>query len=103
MEETKITKRKGGQLTEDGSWLVLTESKIVEESGEVKGWVHNPCGGQIMNFVDYRPIWDGPFPCSGSGQVHCENTPYCPNCEEKPTPQGPIDLRKAIWGNIGGD
>ena len=98
--ELAITKRPGGQLAEDGNWLVLTESIIFEEGGEVKGWIHNPCGEMVMNFIDYRPIWDGPFLCSGSGRVRRESVPYCPKLEEKPVGQGPIDLRVAIWGDL---
>lgn len=101
MNDIIVQKRKGGQLDKDGNWLVLTESTLVQEEGEVKGWRHNTCGETVMDFIDYRPIWDGPFPCSGSGRVHRDHIPYCPKCEEKPVSQGPIDLRRAIWGDIG--
>jgi len=101
-KDEKAQKRKGGQLTEDANWLVLMESTMVQEEGELKGYIHNPCGEVVLAFIDYRPIWDGPFPCSGSGRVKREVIPYCPKCEEEPKPQGPIDLREALWGKIGG-
>lgn len=97
----QIEKTKGGQITEDGKWLVLTESTPIVKHGELKGYKHNQCGETVMAFIDHRPIWDGPFPCSGSGQVRRETVPYCPKCEEKPATLGPIDLRHALWGNIG--
>lgn len=97
---SQITRRKGGGFTKDGKWLVLTESEAIIEGSELKGYKHS-CGETVMDFIDYRPIWDGPFPCSGSGKVHREHVPYCPKCEEKPDSTGPIDLRKAIWGNLG--
>jgi len=30
-----------------------------------------------------HPVWDGPFPMSGSGKCEYEEIPYCPECEEK--------------------
>jgi hypothetical protein len=35
-----------------------------------------------------HPIWDGPFPMSGSGRCLYVNVPYCPNCEQKPDSRG---------------
>lgn len=101
-EGTALMKRQGGQLDKDGNWLVLTESKMLtEKDGGLKGWVHS-CGETVMAAVIAHPIWDGPFPMSGSGRCQNENVPYCPKCEEKPDFHGaPIDLRHAIWGNIG--
>ena len=93
---TQITKRKGGQITEDNKWLVLIESSWDEEK---RAWIHS-CGEIVMTFTDYRPIWDGPFPCSGSGRVHRDVVPYCPKCEEKPESLGPIDLREQLWGHL---
>lgn len=71
-------KRTGGQKR-DGKWLVLTES-VEQEDG---GYIHE-CGSEIMSATVARPIWDGPFPCSGSGRCQYQDTPYCPNCETKP-------------------
>ena len=47
-------------------------------------WICKTCGSTIAALVKYFPIWDGPFPCSGSGEVESQQLPYCPNCEEKP-------------------
>ena len=81
-------KRSGGQLTEDGTWLVLTES--VGEQG--KGYTHQ-CGETLMAARVAHPIWDGPFPMSGSGRCEYETAPYCPKCEEKPDFHGaPIEI-----------
>lgn len=100
-EETALVKRQGGQLTEDGEWLVLTESEMLtEEGGGLKGWKHS-CGETVMVARVHRPVWDGPFKGSGSGQVRVELVPYCPKCEVEPNWSGPpIDLRVAIWGDI---
>ena len=46
------------------------------------------CGAQIMAAQIAHPIWDGPFPCSGSGRCYYEEVPYCPKCEEKPNFHG---------------
>jgi hypothetical protein len=52
------------------------------------GWECKTCGHAIMAAQVHHPIWDGPFPCSGSGRVHVEEVPYCPTCEEKPSSSG---------------
>lgn len=84
-------KRRGGQITEKGGekiWLVLSEST----GKEGKGFVHQ-CGKVIMEATVYHPIWDGPFKCSGGGEVQTESVPYCPDCETKPNTRGtPIDV-----------
>lgn len=52
------------------------------------------CGAGIMAIDVAHPIHDGPFALSGSGRVHRETVPYCPTCEEKPSPHGsPISVR----------
>lgn len=80
-------RRQGGQI-KDGKWLVLTEST----GEEGKGYKHK-CGETIMAAQVAHPIWDGPFPMSGSGQCHYETVPYCPKCETKPSFHGaPIDV-----------
>lgn len=48
------------------------------------GWICKTCGSTIMASIKYAPIWDGPFPCSGSGEVESYQLPYCPKCEVKP-------------------
>ncbi len=72
------TKRQGGQVKE-GKWLVLTKSK--GKSG--KGFVHS-CGTEIQGKLVAHSIHDGPFALSGSGRVHNEMTPFCPECETEP-------------------
>ena len=65
-------------------------------------WRCKTCSGTIMAVTVLHPIWDGPFPCSGSGRVQRGEDsqtkpnsggvfsilPYCPLCEEKPSSQG---------------
>ncbi len=46
------------------------------------------CGGGIIGARVAHPIWDGPFPCSGSGRCHYERVPYCPKCEKEPSFDG---------------
>ena len=77
-----MDKRKGGQVEND-IWLVLSES----EGKEGVGFVHS-CGQEIIAITRAHPIWDGPFPCSGSGRCHYEQVPYCPECEEEPSSSG---------------
>ena len=82
-----MTKRQAGQI-KDGKWLVLTESTGKEGTG-----YKHKCGTGIMGASVAHPIWDGPFACSGSGQVHTETVPFCPKCEIKPGFHGaPIDV-----------
>ena len=86
-------KRQGGQTTTRPSdsekiWLVLAES----EGKDGVGFKHK-CGTEIMGARVAHPIWDGPFPMSGSGRCHYETVPYCPNCETEPNFHGsPIDV-----------
>lgn len=46
------------------------------------------CGGDVMAKTVAHPIWDGPFPCSGSGRCEYEQVRYCPNCEKEPNFHG---------------
>jgi len=46
------------------------------------------CGSVILGAKVAHPIWDGPFPMSGSGKCFYEEVPYCPKCEEKPSFHG---------------
>lgn len=39
-------------------------------------------GSLILGRIVTVPVWDGPFPCSGSGMVESYQTPYCPKCEQ---------------------
>lgn len=47
-------------------------------------WLCKTCGSEIKAVIRYAPVWDGPFPCSGSGEVETHQEPYCPTCEVKP-------------------
>jgi hypothetical protein len=52
------------------------------------GYICINCGSEIETAEVIHPVWDGPFPCSGSGKTAKETVPYCPKCEEKPNPSG---------------
>jgi hypothetical protein len=53
-------------------------------------WRCAKCGSELLAARIAQPIWDGPFPCSGSGKCHYENAPYCPTCETKPSSHGSL-------------
>lgn len=101
MTKEKVEKRLGGQIVKNKAggdiWLVCSESTPIMEGDQLIGYKHS-CGEQLLGFIDYRPIWDGPFPMSGGGEVRREHTPYCPKCEDKPHSLGPIDIGGKIWG-----
>ncbi len=85
------TKRKSGQL-KDGKYLVLTES----EGKQGVGFTHS-CGTEIMGAKVAHPVWDGPFPMSGSGQVKYTTVPYCTKCETTPDFHGmPVEVGPKI-------
>ncbi len=46
------------------------------------------CNSEIQQTEVIHPIWDGPFPCSGSGETAKEFVPYCPKCEKEPSSSG---------------
>ncbi|MEA3329988.1 MAG: hypothetical protein U9Q06_04565 [Nanoarchaeota archaeon] len=46
------------------------------------------CGSEIQAGRVAHPIWDGPFPMSGSGKCHYKQVPYCPKCEKEPNFHG---------------
>ncbi len=75
-------KRQSGQI-KDGKWLVLVESA----GKEGVGFTHN-CGTKILGKEVAHPVWNSPFPCSGSGRCQYETVPYCPECEEEPNFHG---------------
>lgn len=52
------------------------------------GYECTSCGSEIIAGKVAHPIWDGPFPLSGSGKCHYEEVPYCPKCEKEPNPSG---------------
>ena len=51
--------------------------------------------GKVINAETVaHPIWDGPFPMSGSGRCQYESVPYCLRHEEKPNYNGePIKIK----------
>ena len=60
--------------------------KLVKEDDEGhQKYVCAECDSDIMAAKVAHPIWDGPFPMSGSGRCHNESVPYCPKCEEEYT------------------
>lgn len=57
------------------------------------------CGATIMAAQVAHPIWDGPFPMSGSGRCHYEEVPYCPKCEPEPNLHGSPITPKGSYHN----
>ncbi|MEK6885162.1 MAG: hypothetical protein AABY22_36360 [Nanoarchaeota archaeon] len=106
------------QFKKENPWLTFvpefTEdeegNKFMRRSGETKiyriteedeegnqKYVCNDCGSTILGAKIAHPIWDGPFPMSGSGKCHYEDVPYCPKCEQKPDYHGaPIEIGEKI-------
>ena len=58
---------------------------IPQEDGSYKCKV---CGSDILGKEVNHPIWDGPFPCSGSGKCSRSIEPYCPKCDQEPRSSG---------------
>jgi hypothetical protein len=61
---------------------VLEESTVQGEE-----WVHK-CGTVLLGARVHHTIRDGLFPLSGGGDVSIEIVPYCPECQEEPSPYG---------------
>ena len=87
-------KRQSGQIIDDKKkkghkiWLVLSES-----TGKEGVSFKHKCGTEIQGKRVTHSIWDGPFPCSGGGEVQVETVPFCPKCETEPNSRGaPIDV-----------
>jgi len=72
----------GNKFMRGGGRLVAY--KLVSEKGNKQTYECANCGSEILGARVAHPIWDGPFPMSGSGECHYEQVPYCPKCEEKP-------------------
>ena len=51
-------------------------------------WKCRKCNADILGKEVFRPVWDGIFACSGSGEVRKTVEPYCPNCETEPKTNG---------------
>jgi hypothetical protein len=61
-----------------------------EKNYEIKNgdYLCKSCGTEILGIEVIFPIWDGPFPMSGSGKTFRQSFPYCPHCESKPEIKG---------------
>lgn len=72
----------------------MADPKVLTESTErADGKFVHSCGTTLLGARVHHSIWDGPFPCSGSGRVEVEIVPYCPTCQEKPSEHGaPIEV-----------
>lgn len=57
--------------------------KLVTQDGNKETYAYNNCGGEIIAARVAHPVWDSALPAAGSGDVKCEQVPYCPNCEDK--------------------
>ena len=63
-------------------------------------WVHS-CGTTLLAAEVSHSIHDSLIPLAGSGRVHTEIVPFCPKCQEKPSPYGapiksdPVDTSEA--------
>lgn len=74
-------KRNSGQLDSKGNYLVINESDRQPDDG----WIHKPCGAEIMGANVAITIRHPMMPLAGSGEVRTHIVPYCPNCEKKAT------------------
>ncbi len=70
------------------------ENNFAYKKLENDGYVCTLDGSAIQGESVAHPIWDGPFPMSGSGRCQYESVPYCPKHEEKPNNDGqPIKIK----------
>ena len=61
---------------------------IKESEPQADGsWKHK-CGTTLMSVRVSHSVWDGLFPCSGTGEVRWETVPYCPSCQTRPSTYG---------------
>jgi len=72
------TKRKAGQLTKEGRYLVLTESSRGSRESRF-GYTHS-CGTTILD----KPVEDERLARTRNGKIIPISVPYCPKCEEEP-------------------
>ncbi|KKL78029.1 hypothetical protein LCGC14_2028950 [marine sediment metagenome] len=82
-------KRVSGQLKE-GDWLVLTESKHLDNHS----WLHT-CDKPICAKDVSRPVWDNNYTCAFCGDTLTwdawRTLPLCPNCGS-PRTSPPVDF-----------
>jgi hypothetical protein len=74
---------KGNEYMKGRNRSVAYKAKKVDKNGSTR-YECAECQRPIMDATIAHSIHDGPVPGSGSGRVHNEHVPYCPNCEEKP-------------------
>jgi hypothetical protein len=76
---------KGGMI-----WIRKTKNpeQLYVVLPKTQKWHCAKCGAAALSAQVAHPVWDGPFPCSGSGQCEYEDVPYCPTCETKPAFDG---------------
>jgi hypothetical protein len=65
------------------NYEVLEECEVQPD-----GSARHKCGTTLLVTPVYHPVWDGLFPCSGTGEVRVEQVPYCPSCQTKPGTYG---------------
>ncbi len=71
--------------------------KIIKIDEESFNNICNSCNSDVLAAKVAHPIWDGPFPMSGSGRCYYETIPYCPKCEKKPDfSSTPIEVGEKI-------
>ncbi len=91
------------KFARESSWAVFIPELAKDENGQEylrkrgsslvykangDGYLCASCNSEIQEANVAHPIWDGPFPMSGSGNVHIEPVPYCPKCEQRPKLNG---------------
>ncbi len=54
----------------------------------IENWNCLKCETPVLRIEVSHPLQDMIFPLSGSGRSHEEMAPYCPSCEERPSPCG---------------
>jgi hypothetical protein len=74
-------------IKEGIEYLRKKSSEIIYKA-KIGGFECLKCGSEILAARVAHPIYDGPFPRSGSGQFYYEPVPYCPNCEKEPNSSG---------------
>jgi hypothetical protein len=69
------------------------------ERQQDSSYVCRECGTAVLKIRVAHPIWDGPFPTSGSGKCRYEEVFYCPSCEREPNPSGAPVAPKGSYHN----
>ena len=72
-------------------------SKYIKQEDET--YKCRDCGETILAARVAHPIWNGPFPQSGSGKCLYEDISYCPECEQKPSLRGSPIAPKGSYHN----